>query len=458
MKGCIRSAGRLVVCVSVAVTVVACDSPTGEGPVRRIAPTGGLALSVGTPVNYDVTRGGTIFSRAAELTYAVTAVPEGTGLSVSGTHLVGNPSAPGAWAVVVKATDASAHVAADTFPVVAFAAGLKTPNLTESYSYVDSPSSFPQHFLVGGASVVSTSNTPPFNLTSDAGATLGRVLFYDTRLSGNDAVACASCHLQQFGFSDTARVSQGFNGATVRHSPSLTNARFYLRGRFFWDERASSLETQVLEPVADPIEMGLSEQGLLTKLSLTPYYPPLFEKAFGTRDITSERVRRALAQFIRSLTSANSRFDSAFVAGAFTPTRLTAQELQGFNLFNASGCAGCHQTNAQVSDAPHNNGLDAQFTDAGLGRGQFKSPSLRNVAVRGRYMHDGRFTSLEQVVEFYDVGVQNGPDLDGRMRGPNGPRRLNLGTAGRAALVAYLKTLTDNEILTAKKFSDPFAQ
>ena len=160
-------------------------------------------------------------------------------------------------------------------------------------------------------------NTPDSNPVTDAGATLGRVLFYDPRLSANDRVACASCHIQAFGFSDTARLSLGFaGGRTRRHSMGLANARLYRSGRFFWDERAASLEAQVVMPIEDATEMGMPLGALATKLAATPYYPPLFRAAFGTPEVTGDRVARALAQFVRALVSSESRFVRAGPAGA----------------------------------------------------------------------------------------------------------------------------------------------
>ena len=300
---------------------------------------------------------------------------------------------------------------------------------------------------------------PTTNTTTDAGATLGRVLFYDVRLSINNTVACGSCHLQRFGFADTAQASRGFNGGvTARHAMALGNARFYRRARFFWDERAATLEDQVLQPIQNSIEMGMTLPALTTKLSATSFYAPLFTAAFGSSEVTSDRIARALAQFVRSLVTANSRFDQSMGGGA----PLTPQEQQGLNLFNGrAGCARCHGTAANVSDDIHNTGLDATITDAGAGGGRFKAPSLRNVGVRGRFMHDGRFTSLEQVIDFYDNGVQNNPQLDGRLQA-NGPgagggvQRLGLNAGERAALVAFLNSLTDSAFLTEVKFSNPF--
>ncbi len=335
--------------------------------------------------------------------------------------------------------------------------------------YADANNPLPRHFLQAApnaGSPIGADNTPASNLTTNAGATLGRVLFYDRRLSVNDRVSCSSCHQQQFAFSDTAKLSRGFTGGfTGRHSMGLTNARFYASARFFWDERAASLEAQVLQPIQDGTEMGMTLPSVITKLSATTYYPALFAAAFGSSEITSDRVALALSQFVRSLVSVNSKFDRAFgVNGVpnFAAT-FTAQELAGQDLFNGrAGCARCHGTNAHISDGVHNTGLDATITNVGAGNGRFKAPSLRNIAVRPPYMHDGRFQTLEQVIAFYDSGVQNNPGLDPRLRGgPGGnglPLRLNLSAAERASLVAFLGTLTDNTFLTDVRFSNPFGR
>lgn len=298
-------------------------------------------------------------------------------------------------------------------------------------------------------------NTPVSNPTTDAGATLGRVLFYDRHLSANDQVACASCHIQRFGFADTARLSRGFaGGRTRRHSMALANARLYANGRFFWDERARTLEAQVLMPVQDSVEMGMTLPALEAKLGEVAYYRPLFQAAFGTPEITSDRIARALAQFVRAMVSADARFDRSVTDGK----TMNEEEQQGLRLFNGLAlCGTCHVSRSLSGDGVHNTGLDVAVTDSGAGRGRFKVPSLRNVAVRAPYMHDGRFATLEQVVDHYSDGVQANPALDQRLRRRDGaPRALGLSAAQKKALVAYLKTLTDSAFLTAPRFSDPF--
>jgi cytochrome c peroxidase len=327
-------------------------------------------------------------------------------------------------------------------------------------------------------------NTPADNPISDAGATLGRVLFYDRNLSANRTIACASCHVQARGFSDGVAFSTGFAGGhTSRNSMPVTDARFYRNGRFFWDERAATLEAQVLQPIINPVEMGLSLPELVTRVSAQPYYPPLFQRAFGDGTVTTDRIARALAQFSRSLVSYRSRFDQGVAATGDVNLPFpgfTAEENQGKQLFmTRGGCANCHMFNGPPQPGPRpnqavffvdratNNGLDATTVgvDNGIGDlsgraqddGRFKSPSLRNVALTGPYMHDGRLPSLAAVVEHYRRGVQPHPNLDPRLRNPDGtPRRLQLSDAEAASLVAFMRTLTDTALTTDPWFTDPF--
>ena len=460
---------RLLLAALLCESALACaDQPVG-GPTVAVAPTlalpnGAVGVPVGAAVTYDASKGGTTFAvGGGALTYTITFSGATNGLTAQGGTVTGRPVAPGVtWATVI-ATDALGRTAGDRFAVVAFAPGLATPTLPVApFRYTDAAVPLPAHFraTIDGTSVVSTDNTPADNAITDAGAALGRVLFYDMRLSARDGLSCAGCHSPFIGFSDTPRLSVGFaGGLTGRHSPSLTNARFYQRGHFFWDERAATLEAQVLRPIQDATEMGMTLEDLAAKLVATPYYPPLFAAAFGSREITSDRVSRALAQYVRSLVSTGSRYDRAFTA-AGTPNfaaTFTAQELEGERLFRTSGCAGCHATVAQVSDSVHDIGLDLVSTDTGTGRGAIKAPSLRNVAVRPRFMHDGRFTTLAQVIDFFDSGVQANPDLDARLRNADGtPRRLGLLATQKAALIAFLGTLTDSAFLTAPRFANPF--
>ena len=313
-------------------------------------------------------------------------------------------------------------------------------------------------------------NTPANNPITDDGATLGRVLFYDKLLSANNTTACASCHKQANSFADPVQFSTGFaNGKTSRNAMSLANARYYELRSFFWDQRAATLEEQGLQPIQNIVEMGMTLDELESRLAKQDYYKILFKRAFGDTIITRGKVSLALAQFVRSMVSFQSRFDEGKAA---PPTQngdflnFTAQENNGMRLF-VGNCASCHATPLHVGHEALNNGLDLVYTDNGLGditknaadNGKFKTPSLRNVAVTAPYMHDGRFADLAEVIEHYNSGVKNHPNLAPSMRtfGPDGqPKRLNLTQTQQDEIIAFLNTLTDNQFLTDIKYSDPF--
>lgn len=326
----------------------------------------------------------------------------------------------------------------------------------------------PDYFLDND--VRNEDNTPNNNAITDDGAVLGRVLFYDKKLSLNNTIACASCHLQDHGFSDPNQFSIGFNGQlTSRNSMGLANAKFYQNGRFFWDERGATLEAQTLIPIQDIVEMGMTLEALETKLAQEDYYQVLFANAFGDDAVTSQRIALALSQFIRSMVSFESKFDEGLAQTQNINNNFpnfTASETRGKQLFlsNQTRCFDCHATNVFVGDDARNNGLDATITDLGVGGitgnnnelGEFKVPSLRNIGLTGPYMHDGRFSTLEEVIEHYNSGVQNNPNLDNRLTQGNNVRRLNLSDADKQALVDFLHTLTDEEFITDEKYADPF--
>ncbi len=332
----------------------------------------------------------------------------------------------------------------------------------------------PDHFLTDP--VTDLINTPGNNPVTDVGATLGRVLFYDLNLSANGTIACASCHIQSEGFADQRAFSLGFEGGeTGRNSMSLLNAAYYDNGHFFWDERADTLEDQVLMPIQDPVEMGMTLEGLVEAVAGQAYYGPLFEQAFGDDEVTSERISFALAQFVRAMVSTDSRYDEGLeMMGdpiADFPN-YSAEENLGKQLFfsPAGNCAICHVGDPQGPPAPGqernfaifqplmaiNNGLDANPDDEGAGGGTFKSHSLRNIALTAPYMHDGRFDTLLEVVEHYDNGVQGGPATDPRLMPGGQPQNLGLTNPEKAAIVAFLETLTDEVIVDDPRFSDPF--
>lgn len=338
-----------------------------------------------------------------------------------------------------------------------FSGILNLPENSFNYANIQLPAFFLDNALQN------EDNTPNNNQITDAGATLGRVLFYDKKLSANNTVACASCHNQQDGFSDPTILSIGFEGGlTGRNSMGLANAKFYNNGRFFWDERAATLEDQVLLPIQDAVEMGLTLDELENKIGAELYYKVLLARTFGDSIATSQRISLSLAQFIRSMVSYESKYDEG-LAQTNNPQanfpNFTASENLGKNLFfsNRTRCSDCHDTNAFVGDQARNNGLDAVLTDIGAGGGQFKVGSLRNIGLTAPYMHDGRFATLGDVVDHYDTGIQNSNDLDNRLRVGGGQvRRLNLNAAERQGLIDFLLALTDNNFISDEKYSDPF--
>lgn len=351
---------------------------------------------------------------------------------------------------------------------------------TELANYANPP--LPAHFSVetegfhGQQALLDTDNTPAENLTTNAGATLGRVLFYDGNLSKNHTISCASCHKAELGFSDDRVLSKGFeNGDTGRHSMGLVNARFYRQGKFFWDQRAATLEDQVLMPFQDQVEMGMTLDGVVERVKEAEYYPDLFTAAFGSPDINAEKISQALAQFVRSIVSYTSKYDEgrAMVsARSDSFPNFSEQENRGKTLFimppprGGFGCFVCHQGEGFVAASAQSNGLDAttegdqgygKISELGTDDGTFKVPSLRNIALRAPYMHDGRFGTLDAVVDHYSEHVQPSPNLGPPFFAQDGAvTQIQMNNEEKEALVAFLKTLSDTTIGSDPKFSDPF--
>jgi len=344
------------------------------------------------------------------------------------------------------------------------AAALRRAAATTPHPY--SSIELPAHFRSIGAERFD--DQPASNPVTDAGATLGRFLFYDTRLSRNGTASCASCHDQAHGFSDPNPRSRGFDGRlTDRKAMNLVNLRYNGRGRFFWDERAEGLEAAVLDPIENEVELGHSLDVLVAEIATDSSYRPHFEAAFGSPEVDRDRIARSLAQFLRSIVSYRSRYDEGLAKVADVRAdfpNFSALENQGKQVF-VSVCARCHMRLGQEAHFavidPLNNGLDASIDmpDGGVGDitleprdlGKFKSPQLRNVEVTGPYMHDGRFHSLDEVVEHYSSGVALHPNLSGE-----GLRRFHFDERQKQALVAFMKTLTDPLFLTAKEYSNPY--
>jgi cytochrome c peroxidase len=308
-------------------------------------------------------------------------------------------------------------------------------------------------------------------------ATLGRVLFYDRNLSVNNSLACASCHKQSLAFADNVAFSVGFeNRVTRRNSMPIQNLKnfsfegdmsFPVATPLFWDGREHSLNTMVLKPITNHVEMGVGNlDNLNDKLSKLPYYSKLFREAYGVSEVTSEKISKALVAFLGNISSNQSRFDRHLNGG----NELTALELKGRDLFlETYDCNQCHRVeNAHgylEAGTFANIGLDAQYTDQGVAEvsnneadnGRFKIPSLRNVALTAPYMHDGRFETLDEVIDHYSGEIEDNPNLDLRLSDSNGqPLRLNISQSDRKAIIAFLNTLTDPTMTTDVRFSNPF--
>ncbi|MGV3636449.1 MAG: cytochrome-c peroxidase, partial [Flavobacteriales bacterium] len=291
--------------------------------------------------------------------------------------------------------------------------------------------------------------TPADNPSTVEGVALGRRLFHEVALSDDNSMSCASCHVQADGFSDVRQFSVGTNGAVGRRQ-AMAVFNLAWDARFFWDGRSHSLEDQAFRPVVDPSEMRNTWPTVVARLQAHPEYPQLFERAFGSSIIDSVNVVRAIAQFERSLISLGSRFDRYRYLG--DSTALDEQEIRGMNLFmRGAHCADCHHEPLMADHGLRNNGLDLTFTDLGAAEvtnnpahaGRFKVPTLRNIEFTPPYMHDGRFATLEEVVDFYAEDVQlESPGLDNHML-PWVGGQVELDEAERADLVAFLKALSD---------------
>lgn len=310
-------------------------------------------------------------------------------------------------------------------------------------------------------------------------ATLGRVLFYDKKLSQNNEVSCASCHDQSRAFADPVDFSEGFEGVkTLRNAFALgtvasMDASYdggfgFSESNLFWDNRATSIEQQCQMTITDPIEMGMSLEDLPAKLASDPHYTVLFDKAFHGQEIAPFQVLSALSQFVRSMSSTNTKFDQG-LANFTQPTEnfnnFTAEENRGKALF-MNNCSSCHgDTQVRTFRGTASNGLDVQAVDKGIGEisgaqtdmGVFKVPTLRNVALTGPYMHDGRFETLSEVVDHYSTNIKSHANLSEQLRNNNGtPRNMNFSTQDKADLLSFFNTLTDNTFIQDVRFSDPF--
>jgi cytochrome c peroxidase len=346
--------------------------------------------------------------------------------------------------------------------IFTIAACKKDGDLSE---HLFNPTPYTFEVVPGRLPSVTPKPLPADNVATREGVALGRMLFYDPILSGNNSQSCASCHHQEKAFTDYPKFSRGIDGSVGdRNAMPLFNLMW--SPTLFWDGRDANLEEQALHPIENPIEMKASLPDVLAKLNASPTYPQLFFKAFGTRTITKQHLGKALAQFERSIISCNSRYDK-IVADPFDKDSFSAGEARGFLLFTGNNekidgdCIHCHTIGSTFTDFDFkNNGLDAIPKDSGRylvtkrasDIGKFKTPTVRNIALTAPYMHDGRFNTLEEVMDHYNINFHEGGNLDPAMVVQV---KARLTKQNRNDIIAFLKTLTDSVMITNPAYSKP---
>lgn len=323
---------------------------------------------------------------------------------------------------------------------------------------------YPSNF--GGRFVI-----PENNPTTKEGVCLGRMLFYEKKLSAGNKISCENCHMQKLAFTDGKALSIGAdNSLTTRSSMSLSNL-LWVRN-FFWDGRSSSLEAQAIFPLTNQHEMGQTLGETVSKLRKTRLYPPLFKAAFGSDIITEDLVLKALSQFERTLISSDSMYDK-YLAGTYQPS---LEEQRGMALFQnapvpeknirGANCEHCHGGPKTFKELFHNNGLDSiasdigreKFTGQAADKGRFRVPTLRNIMLTAPYMHDGRFSTIEQVLDHYNEHIRQSPTLSSFLidvSNEKGGKTLSLTTSEKTDIIAFLSMLTDSAFISYPEFSNP---
>ncbi len=314
---------------------------------------------------------------------------------------------------------------------------------------------------------------PENNPMTKEGVSLGRLLFYEERLSGDNSMSCATCHAPENSFTDPNQFSTGIDGiAGTRNSMALINLGW--QKFFFWDGRAKSLEEQILEPIPNPLEMHQKWKDAVSKLQQDVEYRNMFYKAFGEEGIDSIKVSKAIAQFIRTMISGSSKYDvmykfeNSLLLNSVDQSILSSvspEEWAGYDLFkslNGADCLHCHSGILMHINKFSNNGLDATFTDQGRGAitgspndmGRFKIPTLRNIALTAPYMHDGRFGTLDEVIEHYSSELVSSPTIDPLMEHLSSGG-VQLDSQEKDLLKKFLMTLTDYSFINNPEFQDP---
>lgn len=490
---------RLFGAVAVIGLIVACSGGGGgsDTPVQQVANRAPVVsvsnldqtAAVGNDFSHDASQDGATFSDADGDTLTITVEISGatSGLSVSGTEIEGVPVDMGSVSVTVTATDPDGASTSDSFSIDV---GVDQDAIDREFSGRIDLTSLADYEAQTVPDYI-TKQDDGGNPIDNRVATLGRVLFFDTELSIDRTVSCASCHAPARGFSDPDVRSRGVEGGlTGRHSMRLVNTMFADERDFFWDERAESHEAQVTQPIRDHDELGFSgENGrqtfedLLARLEGLDYYEELFRFAFLDPEVTEEKLQLALANFTKSLFSFDSRYDEGLAAAGGNLnaqfTNFTVEENLGKDLFmlppgqGGAGCQGCHR--APEFDIAPGSGSNGVVGVAGSA-GEFdftntRSPSLRDLIgadgqSNGPFMHDGSLVTLAEVIDHYDrVEIPAGVDrtaffeaLDGRLEraGGTGTQNLNLTQAERDDLVTFLRTLTGSDLYSNESYSDPF--
>ena len=293
------------------------------------------------------------------------------------------------------------------------------------------------------------------NPLTEEGFQLGRQLFYDPILSKDNTISCASCHLQQTGFTHVDHdLSHGIEGKIgTRNSLTLQNLAW--SKNFMWDGGVNHLDVQAIAPITSGVEMDETLENVIAKLQKSEKYQNLFQKAFGNKKITGQLTLKAISQFVVSLTTANSKYDKVIR----NEEKFTPMEQKGYDLFKTN-CASCHTEPLLASNNFKNNGLPIDTTLNDFGRMKitqnpkdsllFKVPTLRNIEFTFPYMHDGRFKTLNEVVNHYNKGIQKSKTLSKELQKP-----MKLSDNQRVEIIAFLKTLTDKEFLFNPRFNFP---
>lgn len=314
---------------------------------------------------------------------------------------------------------------------------------------------------------------PEDNPMTVEGVALGRKLFYEKKLSGDNTMSCAACHAPSSAFSDPNQFSEGIDGTQgTRNSMALVNVGW--NNFFFWDGRAKTLEEQILIPVEDPIEMHDDWSNVMATLKADVTYKNMFFQAFNTTDIDSTHAAKAIAQFIRTMISGFSKYDVMYknennitlsAAEQIIFSTITPEEDAGYDLFkslNGADCFHCHNGPLMQVQKFSNNGLDASFTDLGRGgvtggandMGKFKVPTLRNIEFSGPFMHDGRFNTLDEVIEHYSSGIQTSSTIDPLIEYAS-QGGVQLDAFEKDLIKQFLLTLTDETFINNPDFQEP---